>query len=169
MLFNFIPCALLNVHYVVSMVPMCPSDVFLNNYIPYMSCQMFPTLFPIFSAESTLTIVCWINNYLFLNIFEVPKGSLFSFTNVKKMKKGYIVNEFTHFVLLCPIPILWVTFVQICFFFFWRTRQWVIVAQDSGTQNMSEDGRKSRSGQREMGMEIWTSCFLVVQSSITFW
>jgi hypothetical protein len=26
MLFNFIPCALLNVHYVVSMVPMCPSE-----------------------------------------------------------------------------------------------------------------------------------------------
>ncbi len=43
-LFNFIPCALLNVHHVVSMVLMCPSDVFLNNYIPYMSCQNVPNI-----------------------------------------------------------------------------------------------------------------------------
>ncbi len=42
------------------------------------------------------------------------------------------------------------------------------MAQDSGTQNIGEDGRKNRSGQREMAMEIWTSCFLVVQSILTF-
>jgi len=48
-------------------------------------------------------------------------------------------------VLLCPIPFLWVTFVQICFFE--EEDNEFIVAQDSGTQNMGGDGRKSRSGQ----------------------